>query len=138
MAFLLDTNVVAESFKPRPDDRVIAWLARIDATTAYLSVATIAEIAQGAAKAGSSGQRFTHWLNDDLIPAYAGRIFDVDADVALVWGTLRGAAMARGRTLSIMDALITATAQVHGLTVVSRNVRDLDGLGVPVLDPWQT
>lgn len=133
--FLLDTNVVSEPGRRSPDPAVMAWLARHDVRHAYLSTLTIGEIVQGAEQLGERGRRYVDWLEDSVLPNYAGRILPVDTDVAMAWGRLRGRHAVEGRTLPVIDVLLVATAAVHELTLVTRNVRDMQDLGVDVLDP---
>jgi len=76
------------------------------------------------------------WLDRDVVARFAGRILPVDVAVARSWGRLVGEAAARGLTLPIIDALLAATAQQHALSVVTRNVRDLERCGVEVVNPW--
>lgn len=135
--FLLDTNVVCEPGRRRPDPRVLAWLARTDAWHAFLSVLTIGEIVQGAAQLGTRGARYLTWLEASVLPHYQGRILPIDRDVATAWGELRGGQAQGGRTLPVIDSLLVATARVHSLTLVTRNVRDVRDLGVDVVDPGE-
>ncbi|MFI4915692.1 MAG: type II toxin-antitoxin system VapC family toxin [Phycisphaerales bacterium JB060] len=132
----MDTNVVSEPGRRRPDPNVIDWLAAQDGWDAYVSVLTLGEIAQGAARLGSPrGDRYVAWLEDVVIPTYGERVVPVDDRVALAWGRLGGDQAAKGRTIPVIDGLLVATAMVHDLTLVTRNVRDVRGLGVDVIDP---
>ena len=134
--FILDTMVVSEDIKPRPNPRVRAWLRAIAPELQYLSVIYIGEIRFGIGRLppGASKQRLETWYAG-LIPFFRGRFLQVDVAVAQRWGHLRGAV---GRSLSAADSLIAATALVHDLTVVTRNERHFDDLGVRFLNPWLT
>lgn len=81
-------------------------------------------------------RRLMLWLDRDVVTRFDGRILPVDVAVASRWGRLVGDAAARGLTLPIIDALLAATAQQHGLSVVTRNVRDLERCGVELVNPW--
>jgi hypothetical protein len=137
LTFLLDTNVVSEAVKARPSTDVMAWTANQPAAAIFLSVATIAEIDFGVSRLAPGAKRsgLQAW-RDALVTRTAPRILPVDLQVAQAWGVVRARAEAAGRGMSIADSLIAATAEVRGFTVVTRNVRDFEGWGGPVLNPW--
>ena len=138
MSFLLDTNVVSEWVKPRPDLNVVQWLADVDEDEIYLSVITFAELRQGVnlLPAGRRRDSLESWLRGDLPLRFDGRIFGVDLALADAWGALLAQSKRTGANLNVMDALLAATAQVHDLTVVSRNTKHFETLEVTVLNPW--
>ena len=138
MSFLLDTNVVSEWTKPRPNAGVVEWLAQVDEDEVFLSVATIAELRHGIERlpAGDRRRRLDEWLRNDLALRFEGRIIGVDGAIADEWGRMIARREARGRPMSAMDALIAATAQVHDLTVVTRNATDFQSSVKNVLNPW--
>lgn len=140
MSWLIDTNVIAEWAKPRPDERVVRWLADADEDRLYLSVATLAEIRMGveALAEGRRKQRLATWLENDLPSRFEGRILPVDAAVANAWGVIVARARAVGATLGAMDAFFAATAAIHHLTLVTRNIRDFTSTGIELLDPWSS
>jgi predicted nucleic acid-binding protein len=140
VSWLIDTNVVAEWVKSRPDERVVRWLAEADEDRLYLSVATLAEVRMGveALAEGRRKQRLAAWLEDDLPARFEGRILLVDAAVANAWGVVVARARAVGKPLGVMDAFFAATAAVHHLTLVTRNTRDFTSTGIDLLDPWST
>lgn len=135
MRALLDTNILSEIRKPRPDAAIIAWLDAQDAGDLYISVLTLGEIREGvdrlATRDSARSLALGRWLAD-LSILYADRILLVDQNVAQDWGRLRAAA---ARPLPVIDALLAATARVNGLTLVTRNDKDFRGLDVPVLNP---
>ena len=135
--FLLDTNVVSEALRPRPDARVLAWL-RAHEARAWLSVVTIGELEAGirGAPDGRRTQALRAWLDDVLVPQFAHRLLPVDLEVARCWGERTAAARAAGTPVGAVDALLAATAAHHGLAVATRNMRDFEPLGVDVVDPW--
>lgn len=136
--FLLDTNVVSEFVRPRPDERVLAWLDSQDARDLYLSALTLGELELGTELMviGARRTALERWSRQEIPVQFAGRIVPIDALVARAWGQIAAGARLRGRPLQVPDGLIVATAQVHGLTLVTRNTRDCAGRGVPTLDPW--
>ncbi len=135
VAFLLDTNVISELVKPAPDTRVVKFLAREN--DLWLSVITLHELSYGIARlaAQDRGHRLATWLGA-LKVRFGSRILPVDEAIAEAAGLGRGRAASRGRTVTPLDALIAATAQVQSLTLATRNVRDFEALGVAALNPW--
>ncbi|MEQ1581464.1 MAG: type II toxin-antitoxin system VapC family toxin [Steroidobacteraceae bacterium] len=138
MSFLLDTNVVSEWTKPLPNPGVIEWLAKVDEDAVFLSVVTFAELRHGIERlpAGARRRRLDDWLRSELPLRFEGRIVLVDGAVADEWGRLVARHDARGRPIQAMDALIAATAQMHGLTLVTRNASDFQTSVKTVLNPW--
>ena len=129
MSFLLDTNVISEWVKPRPNPGVIAWLSKVDEGEVFLSVVTFAELRYGIERlaAGVRRRRLEEWLRSELPARFDARIVGVDGAIADEWGRLVARREARGRPIHAMAALIAATAQVYGLTLVTRNTADFDG-----------
>jgi toxin FitB len=136
--FLIDTNVISEVMRPRPDVHVVNWLAAVDEERSFLSVATIAEISLGieAMPVGRKQKRLRDWLHDELIPRFENRIFATDTALAILWGRTARLARQGGHQIETMDALIAATAEHHNLTIVTRNVADFSALSLPLLNPW--
>ena len=137
MSFLLDTNVISEWVKPRPDPNVVAWLAEVDEDRVFLSVASLAEIRHGIEllPPGQRRSRLEAWLEEALPARFEGRILDIDRRVAARWGVFMSRGKKAGRPLGTMDAFFAATAEVHGLTLVTCNTRDFQALEVTLLDP---
>lgn len=136
--FLLDTNVVSELRKARQgraDPGVITWAGSVSAKTLYLSAISLMELETGVVgierKDAAQGALLRTWLNHQVLPGFAGRVLAVDATVALACARLHVPDRKSER-----DALIAATALVHGLTVVTRNLADFEGTGVPLINPW--
>jgi toxin FitB len=134
VAFLLDTNIVSEVRKPRPDARVTAWLASVEGDDLFLSVLVVGEISQGIERLRRRDPRraaaYAGWLVE-LRTAYADRIVPVDLAAADEWGRLNSVTR-----LPVVDGLLAATAKVRGWTLVTRNTRDVAGTGVRLLDPF--
>ena len=134
--FLLDTNVVSElRNKQRCSPKVDAWAKTVPHNQQFLSVLVIGELARGAALKRrtdpATADALEKWIAR-LTALYDTRIFPVTLEVATTWGKL-GAI----RPIPPEDGLLAATALVHGLTLVTRNVKHVDGLGVPLLNPWE-
>lgn len=138
MRYLLDTCLLSELVKPRPDPSVITWVSQQNESQLFLSVLTLGELRKGVErlKDGRKRVRLAQWLEGELKPRFAGRLLAVDEDVAEQWGIVSAQASARGLALPVMDGLISATALVHGLTVVTRNVSDIQASGAQVFNPW--
>lgn len=136
--FLLDTNVISELVKPRPETRVVSWIAATDESLLFLSVLTIGEIRRGISSLPSTTRRATleAWLDSSLLVRFNGRILPIDQGVADRWGRLTGSAAARKSPIPVIDGLLAATALHHNLTLVTRNISDIAAAAVPVFDPW--
>jgi predicted nucleic acid-binding protein len=137
--YLLDTNLVSELRKVRSgkaDPGVAAWADEVDASSLFLSVITLHELELGVLLAErrdpTQGALLRHWLQQAVVPAFAGRILAVDDAVAR-----RSAALHVPDPKPFRDGLIAATALVHSLVVVTRNLGDFAATGVPLLNPWQ-
>ena len=135
MSYLIDTPVLSELRRKLPDAAVLRWFSQRPAGTLYLSVLTLGEIRKGVEALADPPRRLKllDWLETELPAFFAGRILPVDAAVADCWG--RRVAQAT-RPLPAIDSLLAATAAQHGLILVTRNLRDTQGLGVQVLNPW--
>jgi predicted nucleic acid-binding protein len=135
--FLLDTNVVSEPQRPRPDVGVLEWLAATDEATLHLSVVSIGELRSGIASARDSiKQARLEAFFAALVRRFSGRIHPFDQPIAERWGALNGVLSLRGIKLPGIDSLIAATALHHDFTVVTRNEADFRAAGVPVLNPF--
>lgn len=139
MRFLLDTMVVSEAARPAPNPGVLRWLEDQAVLDLAISVLTLGEIARGVARMaeGRRKRALQKWLSLELPEQFDGRLLPVDGNVALAWGALTSQGDDMGRPLPVTDGLLLATAQVHGLTMVTRNIGDVDGRGVTVLNPYQ-
>ena len=138
--FLLDANVVSELRKiqsGKADPNVSTWADRVDAADLFLSAISIQALEIGVLQLerrdGPQGTSLRAWLDNHVLPAFAGRILPMDAAVAR-----RTAGLHVPNPRPILDAIIAGTALVHGMTVVTRNVADFVGTGASVLDPWVT
>lgn len=138
MTFLLDTNIVSEWVKPRPDPGVIEWLAEIDEDRVFLSVVSLAELRHGIERlaAGKRRKRLDSWLRDELVPRFEGRVLSIDESVADHWGEVVSRREAMGRPIGVMDAFIAATANVHLLKLITRNESDFRSAAKEIVNPW--
>jgi toxin FitB len=137
--YLLDTMVLSEARKRAPDPAVARWLDAVPEGDLAISVLTLGEIERGIVRLRDEAlrRRLEVWFEDGLRPRFGGRTLAVDGDVATTWGRLAGEAARMGRVVPIIDGLLVATARCHRLTLVSRNVTDVEGLGVPIRNPWE-
>jgi len=136
--FLLDTNVVSEWTKPRPDSGVVAWLAEADEDRVFISVITLAELRYGIERmpAGARRNRLDMWVSEQLPARFEARVLPIDTETADTWGRVMARGRTGGRPVGTMDAFIAATAERHHLTLVTRNVSDFDLLGIRLINPW--
>lgn len=135
MSYLLDTNVLSETRKRRPAAGVADWLAATPPGRLHVSVLTVGEIEQGIMRIRGRGDwqqaaALERWLRE-VETGFEDRVLPVTLPIAAVWGRQRYT-----QPLPVIDALIAATAQVHGMTVVTRNVKDFEPTGVHVLNPF--
>lgn len=137
MAFLLDTNVVSELRKSTPNPEVLAWHHRQRHAEAYTSTLVVGEIRQGIERVRprdpQQADALDRWL-DGLLLTYRDRILPVTLEIAQEWGRLN----AQPQPLLAIDGLIAATAKVHHLILVTRNVTDVARTGITVLNPFET
>jgi predicted nucleic acid-binding protein len=135
MGFLLDTNVISETRKPAPDPNVRRWVASVAGTELYISVMVLGEIRQGIERLRRRDQRkadvYESWLVG-LWRDYREHVLPITPEVAEEWGRLNAP-----RPIAVVDGLMAATARVHDLTLVTRNLGDVSGTGVRLLNPFE-
>jgi predicted nucleic acid-binding protein len=136
--FLVDTNVPSELTRPSPDVRVRDWVDAQDNASLHLSVVSVGEIRKGFSLLPQSKRReqLERWFEQYLLPLFGERILAVTQAVGNRWGLLSAECQLRGTPLNTADGLIAATALEHNLTIVTRNVKDFDRLGVAIVNPW--
>jgi toxin FitB len=139
MNFLLDTNVVSEPMRLRPNAGVLSWLAQVDEDSVFLSVVTITELRYGIERlaTGKRRDRLEGWLRKDLTSRFGERILPVDLEIADACGRLVARSETVGRPIEARDAFIAATAEVRGLTLVTRNVSDFEATVKDIVTPWK-
>lgn len=140
MRYLLDTCLISEVVSKKPNPKVVAWLDGRDEDSLFLSVLTLGELQKGVSKLPDDDGRkesLQRWVSFDLVGRFEGRILDLNLGAAMIWGQLLGDNEQRGGTLPVMDSLIAATAALHGMTVVTRNVKDMGRCTTNILNPWE-
>ena len=137
MSFLLDTNAVSEWVKPQPNPGLISWMEATDEDRIFLSVVSLAELRYGVEHlaTGRRRSRLEMWIGEELPLRFEGRILAVDFTVAETWGKTVARNEEAGRPIGLFDAFLAATAEIHHLTLVTRNVSDFS-LVQSVLNPW--
>jgi toxin FitB len=138
VSFLLDTNLISEWMKPRPNPGVVAWLADVDEDRTFLSVVTLTELRYGIERlaTGNRRQRLEDWLQEELPLRFEGRLLPIDSGVADACGRFVAHSEALGHRMEVMDAFIAATAATHRLTLVTRDVSHFQPVLRNVLNPW--
>jgi predicted nucleic acid-binding protein len=137
-SWLLDTNVLSELRRPRPEPRVIRFISRQLLDSLFISDVTIAEIRFGIELVDEPERRsrLNDWLTNRVRPMFEARVLPITEDILVKWRLLVEEGRRVGHTFSQPDLFIAATALVHGLTVVSRDVSEYELAGVPVVSPW--
>lgn len=138
MAFLLDTNIISETVRPKPEPKVLAWVEQRNPTELFLASMTIGELMRGARKIKEEPRRTTYerWIENDLLDQFEGRILAFDDKAARTWGRLMGDGDRKGLTPAAADTQIAAIAIDHGLILVTRNVRDFQNFDLEITNPW--
>ena len=136
--FLLDTNVISELVRPRPDSRVVKWIDSTAESLLYLSVLTLGEIRTGITSLVDGRRRVSleSWLDHDLTTRFSDRILPIDSAVADRWGRISANAKAKGSPMPVIDGLLAATAMQFDLTVVSRDETFHKLPSLEVFNPW--
>ncbi len=139
MKYLLDTCVISELVKTKPNKKVIAWVGSCHEETFFLSTLTIGEIQKGITKLPDSKrkEKLQLWIDSELKDRFAGRILDINTDVAKKWGEIQGQAEKQGKIMPAIDSLIAATGITYGLVVVTRNFSDMEISGISLFNPWE-
>jgi predicted nucleic acid-binding protein len=137
--WLIDTNVLSELRRLRPEKKVLAFIAARPLESLFVSIVTLAEIRFGIALVDdpTKGLMLDHWLTHGVRPMFVNRVLGVDENIVLKWRLLIEAGRKQRHTYSNTDVFIAATALHHGLTVVTRDTREFERAGAPVLNPWR-
>lgn len=138
MPWLLDTNILSELRRPRPEMRVLDFVAACPLDQLYVSTVTLAEIRYGIEGVTEPDRRteLHQWLRDRVRPMFAYRVLEINEDVMLRWRVLVDQGRKTGRTFSQPDLIIAATALEYDMTLVTRNVKDFSGLSLKIINPW--
>lgn len=136
--WLLDTNVLSELRRPRPEPKVVAFVSAQPLESLYVSAVTFAEIRFGIEQLSDAGRRaeLNMWLTHEVRPTFAQRMLTVTEDVMLTWRLLVEEGRKARHTFSQPDLIIAATALHHGMTVVTRDTDDYRRARVPLFNPW--
>jgi hypothetical protein len=136
--WLLDTNILSELRRPRPEPKVVAFVAAQPLESLHISAVTLAEIRFGIELVADANRRaeLTDWLAHKVRPMFAQRVLPVTEEIMFKWRLLMEEGRKAGHTFSEPDLIIAATALEHGLTLVSRDTREYERARVPVFDPW--
>jgi predicted nucleic acid-binding protein len=137
-AWLIDTNVLSELYRPKPHVSVLRFLSSQPNHLLHVSVVTFAEIRFGIELLKDSSRRMElyEWLDNDLRPRFENRVLEINEDIMLTWKQLAHQGRKAGHTFAQPDLLIAATALHHGLTVVSRDTSEFLLANAPVFNPW--
>jgi len=134
LKYLLDTNILSETRRKAPAPQLLDWLDSVDQKDLFVSILTLGELTKGIELRRRSDPRaaasLEHWLQG-LEKLFSSHIIGIDAEIAATWGKMNAR-----RTFPVIDSLLAATARVHGLTLVTRNVGDIEDSGVARLNPW--
>ncbi len=138
MAWLLDTNILSELRRTKPEQKVVAFVAGCPLDQLYISAVTLAEIRFGIELVGEPNRRadLNDWLTNKVRPMFGERVLQITEDIMLKWRLLVEEGRKAGHTFSQPDLIIAATAIHHGLTLVTRDRSDYDKARVPVINPW--
>jgi predicted nucleic acid-binding protein len=138
MAWLVDTNILSELRRPKPEPKVVAFIVESPENLLYVSTVTLAELRFGmeTAKSQNDRQLLSHWLTHTIRPMFHDRILGVTEDIILQWRMMVFEGRKIGRTFSQPDLFLAATAIHHGLTLVTRNIKDFTHTAAKVLNPW--
>lgn len=136
--YLIDTCVFSELIKKKPAPSVSRWILERNEMLFSVSALTFGEIKKGINQAQDTKRKETlqMWLEDFVIPRFWSRIIAIDGTVALAWGELIAKHGKNGRVIPTIDSLIAASAIAHNLQIVTRNVKDFEGLNIPIVNPW--
>lgn len=139
MNYLLDTCLISELSKSKPDKKVVDWVLSENETGFYVSVLTFGELHKGIEKLPESKKKdeLRVWIEGDLKDRFQNRIISIDMRVSILWGKIQCIAEKKGKPMPAIDSLIAATGIAHDLIVVTRNVSDMEQSGVRLLNPWE-
>ena len=138
MRYLLDTCVISEIIRLKPNKNVISWLKKQDESSLFLSVLTFGEIEKGIEKAPDEvrKKKLRLWVEEDLKQRFEGRILPIDLQVSTQWGILQGKSEQAGKPMPAIDGLIAVSGLVNNCVVVTRNTSDMEQSTAELFNPW--
>jgi len=138
MRYLLDTCVISELIKKKPNPKIVQWIAKEEENNLFMSVLTIGEIHKGIEKLPESRkkEKLHDWVRYDLEERFQDRILNFDLQTAVIWGRIQAHSELTGRAMPAIDGLIAATGLSYDLAVVTRNTTDMEMSGVTLINPW--
>jgi toxin FitB len=138
MNYLLDTCVISELIKKKPNPKIVQWIAKEEESSLFMSVLTIGEIHKGIEKLPESRkkEKLHDWVSYDLKERFHNRILNFDLQTAIIWGRIQAHSEPSGKALPAIDGLIAATGLSYDLAVVTRNTIDMEMSGVTLINPW--
>ena len=136
--FLLDTNIISELIRPKPDANVVSWIANRMASELFITSMTIGELTRGAQKIGNTkrGLELQHWIAHDVMQQFNHRILAFDTKAARDWGILMGDGDRHGLSLPAADTQIAAIARVNQLSIATRNTKDFERMLDSIVNPF--
>jgi len=139
LKYLLDTCVISELIKPEKNNKVVKWIKKRKESSLFISVLTIGEIQKGISKLPDSHKKeyLKTWVDNDLKKRFAGRILEITEEIATSWGEIQAKSESEGKKMPVIDSLIAATAIKNNLTVVTRNIKDIENSGCKSINPWE-
>ena len=139
MNYLLDTCLISELSKSKPDKKVVDWVLSENETGFYVSVLTFGELHKGVEKLPESKKKdeLRIWIEGELKDRFQNRIIGIDMRVSILWSKIQCIAEKKGKPMPAIDSLIAATGIAHDLIVVTRNVSDMEQSGVRLINPWE-
>lgn len=138
MKYLLDTNIISEFISKKPNQKVLEFITSLDENHVFLSVITIGEIKFGIEKVKSEKKKETlsHWLYNDLLERFDGRIVDIDTDMMLKWGEVNQHLQSIGKPMPIMDSLIASSCLAKDFVLITRNEKDFYSFDIEMINPF--
>jgi len=138
MRYLLDTCVISELIKKKPNPKIVQWIAKEEENNLFMSVLTIGEIHKGIEKLPESRkkEKLHDWVRYDLEERFQDRILNFDLQTAVIWGRIQAHSELTGRAMPAIDGLIAATGLSYDLAVVTRNTTEMEISGVTLINPW--
>jgi toxin FitB len=139
MNYLLDTCVLSEFTRRRPEEKVVRWMESVDEEKLFISVITIGEIQHGIERLPESHRKteLLVWMNNGLVKRFEQRIIPLDMPAMFLWGSLTAHMESSGKPIALMDSLIVATALHNNFIIATRNGIDFLPCGVQVINPWE-